>query len=154
MTPPNLGVVWAPCLFTTCDKTMHGADLLSFMGQQTRLMDLLITKCDLLFDRYMIDEITLAIEDGYSAESIQDEPIDLRPNFEINGENEIVKRKLLRNLSVTLDNRYNNNGSSNVNGKNGANYELQTSSTMPIVSGAGKRNGVKRQRNRTICLLS
>lgn len=51
MTPVNLGVVWAPCLFTNCDKSLDGADLLSFMGEQTRLLELLITNADLLFDR-------------------------------------------------------------------------------------------------------
>lgn len=141
---------------------MDGADLLSFMGQQTRLMELLITRADDLFDRYMIDEITLAIEDGYtSAEACgeNDRPIiDERPNFEANGINDIAKRKLLRNLSVTLDDRPNN-----------GHYELQQSCTVPAMGAkamqqqqappkSGKniltRNAAKRDRNRSVCVIS
>lgn len=169
MNPVNLGVVWAPCLFTNCDKSMDSADLLSAMGEQTRLLSLLITHADQLFDRYAIDEIMLAIEDG-SGEAEAGEPtLNLRPDFDVTGA-DWERRKLLRNLSLTLDNlcdattaepvlEASRNGNGNGHGRF---YDLQNSYTVPTMSsaqsdGMGQQQKIlkmKRSKSRAACVLS
>lgn len=172
MTPSNLGVVWAPCLFTNCDKSLNGADLLSFMGEQTRLLELLITNADLLFDRYTLDEIMIAIEDGYPADSLREgEPtLNLRPNFDsMLGGADFERRKLLRNLSLTFDNVFeaacneeNGNGKGNGNAVR-RHYDLQNSSTVPAMNSAHSDGTVtnkqrlhklKRSRSKAVCVVS
>lgn len=184
MTPSNLGVVWAPCLFTNsdADKSLSGADLISFMGEQTRLLELLIVHADLLFDRYTLDEIMIAIEDGYSPDALREDEstLNLRPNFDVlvaDGR-EFERRKLLRNLSLTLDNLCEasettmpaaptaalaNNGEKNGNGVR--HYDLQNSYTVPVMGmnvaqsdgtmgGHQKMMKMKRSRSRAVCVVS
>lgn len=172
MTPANLGVVWAPCLFTNCDKSLNGADLLSFMGEQTRLLELLITHADLLFDRYTLDEIMIAIEDGYSADMLRDgEPtLNLRPDFDSMlgggsmGGDDFERRKLLRNLSLTFDNVFeasnNNDNGDTVTVRR--HYDLQNSSTVPAMTtaqsdgtvGRPRIQKMKRSRSKAVCVVS
>lgn len=169
MTPANLGVVWAPCLFTNCDKSVNGADLLSFMGEQTRLLELLITNADLLFDRYTLDEIMIAIEDGYPLRD--GEPtLNLRPDFDsmlsgsAAGVDDFERRKLMRNLSLTFDNVFEASTGYEGNGNSSArrHYELQNSSTVPAITSARSDGTVtmprlqkmKRSRSRAVCVVS
>lgn len=167
MTPSNLGVVWAPCLFTNCDNALNGADLLSFMGEQTRLLELMITNADLLFDRYTLDEIMIAIEDGYPGDSLRDgEPtLNLRPDFDsMLGGADFERRKLLRNLSLTFDNVF--EAACNENGHSvRRHYDLQNSSTVPDMKSAHSdgtvTNGnkqrlqkMKRSKSRAACVVS
>lgn len=167
MTPSNLGVVWAPCLFTNCDKSMDGADLLSFMGEQTRLLELLITHADLLFDRYTLDEIMIAIEDGYHPED--GEPaLNLRPDFDsmlgdgnrVGGPGDFERRKLMRNLSLTFDNVYEASGGAENGHAVRRNYDLQNSSTVPVISYAQSDGTVpriqkmRRSKSRAVCVVS
>lgn len=164
MTAANLGVVWSPCLFTNCDK-MDSADLLSFMGEQTRLLELLIINADELFDRYPIDEIMIALENGTGEEN--GEPtLNQRPNYDLMlGDDE----PRFRNLSLTLDNlceatnaevalqsRHNNEKNGN-----GRHYDLQNSSTVPTMTSAQsdgmvqrKVKRMKRSRSRAVCVIS
>lgn len=125
--------------------------MLSFMGQQTRLMELLITHVDLLFDRYTIDEIMIAIE--YSSESLLDgEPaLNLRPGYDLtNGGHELERRKLMRNLSLTFDNVFEgSNGGGGVAIEGNAprrNYDLQNSYTAPVM-GAQSDSTIARRKN-------
>lgn len=170
MTAANLGVVWSPCLFTNCDK-MDSADLLSFMGEQTRLLEMLIINADTLFDRdqYQIDEIIIALEDGTGEEN-GGSTLNQRPNYDLMlGDDE--RRKLFRNLSLTLENlceatnaevamsQQSRNG--NPKNGNGRNYDLQNSFTVPTMTSAQsdgivprKAMKMKRSKSRAVCVLS
>lgn len=161
MSPANLGVVWAPCIFTNCDKTMSGADLLSFMGDQTRIMELLIVHADELFDRYEIDEIVIAF-DGCSENgqtTLNKHP--MWNSFGNSRENILAdkeRQKLLRNHSLEL-------GDGPYGGHDEMprwNYNLQNSATVPAIGCAqsdgtipkSKIRKMKRARSKAVCVVS
>lgn len=158
MTPSNLGVVWSPCLFTNCDKSLSGADLLSFMGEQTKLLELLITHADAIFDRYTLDEIMIAIEDGYPADSFRDgeSTLNLQPDFDsiLGGTvgrrgaraDDFERRKLLRNLSLTFENVFEATNAEQNGDSVRRHYNLQNSATVPAITSAQSDGTVTRQR--------
>ncbi|GAB0099271.1 hypothetical protein DMENIID0001_151210 [Sergentomyia squamirostris] len=49
MKPSNLGVVFAPCLFTNCESKNSTIDLLNCMGLQAKVTELMVVNFDELF---------------------------------------------------------------------------------------------------------